>query len=381
MALSDRGISALKPQEKDSFVADGRGLYLRVHTSGTKTFMYRSRVGGKARWVTMGEYPLMTLAEARRKALELATGMLPSRVTVQTVYDEWLPHINKTYKSPAQVAYRVTKHFLPRFADRLLAQITRAEISKLLTEVAAKAPVMANRVLADIKLLFSYAVERGWIESSPAHLITQRTVGGKEVTRDRVLTVNELAELICILRSNHSPRRDCTTKFDPATRLALALALLTGQRSNEIRSITRAQVKGRQWFIPVEITKTSVPMQVQLPRTTALLVRLAFKEFGTAPFKSMEGQSLSHATRYMKFEPTFRPHDLRRTMATHMADLGVGPHVIEKCLNHTLGGVMAIYNRSEYVAEKKAAWRLWERHLLRIAREAKKKPPALRTEG
>lgn len=362
MALSDKGISALKPTTKDTFTSDGRGLYLRVHTSGTKTFMYRSRAGGSARWVTLGVYPSLSLADARKSSAQLAEGMLPTKITVQTVYDDWVvKSIRKTYKSPLQVEQRMTKHILPVFGDRPIAGVKRAELSKQLNDIADTAPVQGNRVLTDVKLLFSYAVERGWLEDSPAQLITQRTVGGKEATRSRVLSGDELHTLIGILRQD---------RFEPATRYALALLLLTGQRSGEVRGLRHTELQKNVWRIPEKRTKTGEAQTVTLPRISRTLTTYAIKELGNVPFDGMEGQTLARAVHRMKFSPQWTPHDLRRTMATHMSDLGVAPHVVEKCLNHKMPGVMAIYNRAEYAAEKKAAWRLWTKYLSSIRKKA-----------
>ena len=373
MALTDLKIRTTKPTTKDQFISDGRRLYLRVHTSGTKTFLYRDQTAKPPRWETLGEYPGLSLADARTRANDLKNKKVVGRVTVQTVYDDWIRSVNKSYKSPKQVGQRMGKHFLPKNATALISSIARADISAQLNEIAATAPVQANRVLTDVKLLFSYAVERGWLEVSPAELITQRTVGGKEKTRERVLTNEEIAELISILTANYSIKRECSTGFDLATRYALGLKLLTGQRSNEIRGFDKSELQGGVWTIPQARTKT-VEMKVPMSPLSSFVARLAIKELGSVPFKGMEGQTLSHATRYMKFTPGFTPHDLRRTMRTRMADLGVLPHIGEKCLNHVLGGVLAIYDRGEYAAEKKQAWRLWHRHLMALYRGTKKAP-------
>ena len=363
MSLTTTAINSFKPTNKDVFHTDSNGLYLRVAKTGTKTFLYRSRTGGTARWITLGVYPSLTLADARRRALDLSTGMLPSHITAQTAYDEWLSRsINKTYKSPLQVKQRMDKHFLPKFGQTKLASISRADLSSHLNEISATAPVQGNRVLTDIKLLFSYAVERGWLDDSPAALITQRTVGGKEKTRERVLTEDELVFLI------HELRKD---RFQPTTRYALAILLATGQRSGEVRGIVASEVIHRTWRLPPHRTKNGVGCSIYLPTPAGHIVRNTFKYLGNEPFKGMQGQTLARAVKRMGV--TWTPHDLRRTMATTMADLGVAPHVIEKCLNHTMGGVMAIYNRAEYAAEKKAAWRLWAKYLLQL----RKRPPVM----
>lgn len=130
------------------------------------------------------------------------------------------------------------------------------------------------------------------------------------------------------------------------------------------------EVVDNLWTIPPQRTKNGLAQRVYLSAGSRRLMGLAFKELGSEPFKGMEGQTLSKAVRRMGV--TWTPHDLRRTMTTCMGDMGVAPYVGEKCLNHTMGGVMAIYNRSEYAAEKKAAWRLWVRYVLQVA---KKRPP------
>jgi integrase len=353
MSLTDTAIKRLKPTGKDAFHADSNGVYLRVAVSGSKTFLYRSRSGGVARWVTLGVYPTLTLADARAKAVALSTGMLPSHITVRTVYDEWILHIRKTYKSPLQVEQRMATHFLPKFESQKTSSVTRAQLSSLLTELAATSPVQANRLLTNIKLMFAYAVERGWLDNSPAEVLTRKTAGGKEKSRERVLTSAELTALMQELTGE---------RFGPAIRYALVILLVSGQRSGEVRGLVRDELRVDGWHIPPYRTKNGTACSVLLPNACIRLIRCAVKDLGNEPFKGMDRQQLARAVKRMGV--TWTPHDLRRTMATKMADLGVAPHVIEKCLNHTMGGVMAIYNRSEYATEKKAAWRLWVRYLL-----------------
>lgn len=354
MSLTTTTINSLKSKDKDQFHADGNGLYLRVSVSGSKTFLYRSRQNGKARWVTLGSYPAMSLADARKRVVTL--GSAPDKITVQTAYDEWVKHINKRYKSPLQITQRMGKHFTPAYGGKPVASVTRAQLSTLLTGIAETAPVQANRLLGDLKLFFNYSVERGWVDVSPAEAITRKTVGGTEASRDRVLTDKEIADLIRELRSD---------RFHLPTRYALALLLVTGQRSGEVRGLTKSELgfESGVWRLPPHRTKNNSTQVVTLPKRCFTLMNSAIKELGSAPFKGMEGQTLSRAVKRMGV--TWTPHDLRRTMATRMADMGVAPHVVEKCLNHTMGGVMAVYNRAEYAVEKKAAWRLWVRYILR----------------
>lgn len=365
MALTDRAIKNLKADTKDQFLADGSGLYLRVSKSGAKTFLYRSRKGGSARWVTVGEYPRTSLLDARKAVLELVGKALPGNVTFETAFESWCRRIDRDYARPEQAKRRVELH-LSTLWNRKLSGITRADLSALLSNVAVTAPVQANRLLTDVKSLFSHAVEMGWLDESPAMLISRKVVGGPEPTRARVLNEDELRELIGQLRSD---------RFAEKTRLALTLMLLTGQRSGEVRGITSSEVlvstSSKTWRLPAHRTKNGLAHDVHLNLLSTAVVTTAFKLFGSEPFEGMEPQVPGRAMTRIGFTPNATPHDLRRSMATHMAELGVQPHIIEKCLNHKLPGVAGTYNRATYAAETRAAWRLWTRFLLRL----RKKPP------
>lgn len=361
MPLTETAIRNLKAADKHRFIADQGGLYLRVHPTGSKTFLYRSRVDGKATWETLGEYPALTLAQARRRVAEIKERGKPDNATVQDAYDGVLVRIRKDYKRPETFEYKMTTYVLPVFGARKVASVTRVELGDFFSELAARAPVQANRVLTDVKIVFDYAIERGWIDASPAERLTRKKVGGKENSRSRVLDEDELRVLIHSLR---------TTRFAPATRYVLALLLLTGQRSGEVRGIQQSEVLHKTWVIPAHRTKSGVASHVTLGNIAKTLLSQAFNELGSAPFESMEPQVANRAMARMGFSPKATPHDLRRTMATKMADLGVLPHVIEKCLNHQMQGVMAIYNRADYSAEKAQAWRLWTKYLLKLRKKA-----------
>jgi integrase len=92
-----------------------------------------------------------------------------------------------------------------------------------------------------------------------------------------------------------------------------------------------------------------------------------FKKYGDRPFES-DHRALSQAARDLGCDWT--PHDLRRTCATRMADLGVAPHIIEKILNHKMDGMMAVYNHSEYLTERRAASLVWGRAVARVRKNA-----------
>ena len=256
---------------------------------------------------------------------------------------------------------RLSKHILPKLGELPLVDIRRRDVADILTGVAAdNGPVVAKRTLADIKQLFNYAVERDWIEGNQLSPLSGRTIGGEYVPRERVGTEAELRRLIAELR---------TDRFAPATRWLLVMILLTGQRSQEVRGICAAEFDGRLWVIPRARMKEKHSIQpLPLPLAGRYLLRRMFAELGPHPLE-MPGQVPARAMTRIGFDPHLTPHDLRSTMATKMADLGVEPYVIEKCLNHKMAGVLDIYNRGTYVPEKARAYRLWTKYLLKLRKE------------
>lgn len=357
MPLTDLAVQKFKSAKKSRYLIDGAGLYIKVSPLGTKTWFFR-RQRPRTFWIKLGRYPAMGLLQARNAAAEIAASA-GTEMTVQSAYNEFVASIRTQYKKPEEIERRFKNDILPAIGSMRLVRVTRGDISGVLQRIVKRgAPVIANRTLPDIKHLFDYCVERGWLQSSPAAVITRKSVGGRERARDRALTIKEIERLLEFLLSE---------RLHVKTRIALALLLLTGQRTAEVAGIEKREVRGAWWTIPKERTKTRREQKVYLSPQARVLIRLAVGLFGDQPLYS-DRCTLSHAVRRLKFNPPFVPHDLRRTMATRLSDLGVHPHVIEKMLNHQMGGVMAVYNRAEYLAERKAAWRLWGAWLATLRR-------------
>lgn len=341
--LSEKQVQALKPAGKDRQVADGGGLYLRVSKHGTKSWLYRSREGGAARYQTIGEYPALSLKHARQKASELQGRQLGT-LTVSDAVEAYIASLD--YQEPEQVSRRFKTDIVPTLGSKRLDVVVAKDITDALQKIVERgSPVAANRTLSDVKRLFRFAYEKGWAHHDPAERITKKVVGGKEKSRDIVLTDDELRDLIALLRSN---------RLAVKTRAGLALCLLTGQRASEVLGM-QGEVSGRWWTIPKHRTKTKKEQKVYLAPLARYIARYI--------------EPCSHLTLSRPLNRTnlrYTPHDLRRTMATRMSDLGVMPHVVEKCLSHQMTGVMQIYNRADFLPEREVAWKLWYAYLRRL---------------
>lgn len=352
MALTDRGVR----NAKAGVYGDSGGLYLRVYDTGKKVFVYRDRKEGKDKWITLGQYPVMELKAARETAESLKNGSLQQEVILQKALTEYKDHVRRTVEDPSQIERRLNKE-LSCLTLRKVRSITKQEVADVLQGIVKRgSPVAANRTLPDIKNFFAYCMERGWVKTNPAEGITRKSLGGREKSRERALDESELKELIRII---------LTDKWAPRQRLVIGLLILTGQRIGEVLGYRPAEIDRVWWFIPAERTKPRRMQKVYLsPQARSLF------EYVDSQFENGFGgdhRTIDRAIKRTKMD--FTPHDLRRTMATHLADKGIAPHVIEKMLNHKMEGVMEVYNRAEYLKERREAWRLWGCYIARLRRE------------
>lgn len=347
MALTETTIRKLKDPAKEKLIGDERGLYLRCYPSGRRSWLYRSRKGGSWKTRNLGEWPSVTLAEARNKAAALSKRVLPESVTFGDLLDEWFQRrIEPRYKVTRNIEVYVSRG-KAEAGSTPLSQLTTKRLTDILVEYSDAAPVAANRCLSNWKLALKYAVERGYIERSPLENTTAAVAGGDEKTRDRVLTDDEIRDLWNDPH-NHAP--------------LLKFLLLTGLRISEAQSARHANLVGEVLHIPEN--KSSRPHWVYL---SPLARELAGDHDGH--LFAQRSNTAVQARLKNTAKVTWTPHDLRRTFATRLAGLGVATHVIEKCLNHSLGGVLAIYNRHAYEKEREEASIRWAEEVARIVGE------------
>ena len=352
--LSDRRVRALKPAHCDKWYCDGNGLYLRVRATGGRSWVLRRKRGGHVEVITVGAWPALGLAQARLKAGALA-GKDVSRLTMGALLDTWHTEVvRKTYRRPREVQGYIER-LDPALKVTKLRNLERLEVRHALRRYAEeRGPVAANRALSILKTALRFAVDAGYLQVSPVDRLSSELIGGAETSRDRVLTDEELRRL-WHASSTHTS--------------LLRFLLLTGQRIGEAQRATWSHVLGDRWLIPKEHSKNHRAHWVALSRQALALLRAqdVSREliFGTATDTGVQAW-LRRWCQRERISPAFRPHDLRRTCATRLNTLGVLPHVTEKILNHTMQGVMAVYNRADYEVERSEAMQRWADELDRI---------------
>jgi integrase len=219
--------------------------------------------------------------------------------------------------------------------------------------------VAANKFLKVVKSFFNWCVGRAIVERSPCEGIRAPTV---ERARDRVLTDRELSRIIQAARQLGGPYG-----------AIVEVLALTGQRRDEVARMSWDEIdlNHRVWTLPATRTKNDKPHIVQLLDPVVAVIRaqpragnLVFSRNGVAPV----GDFSSHKRRLDDLcgVSHWRLHDLRRTMVSGMAGLGVAPHVADKILNHVAGmisGVAAVYQRHEFLKERRDALERWGAHV------------------
>ena len=314
---------------------------------------------------------MLGLADARglaRAALrEVGLGHDPSRArretrradTVEALAAEYIERHAKPNKRSWREDDRILRaEVLPLWQHRPLRDIRRRDIRELVEAVADRgAGVMANRVLALVRKMFNFAVEREWIEASPAAMVRRP---GRERRRDRVLSDNELRTFWTAL-----------DRESAALASAFRLRLITAQRGGEVHNMRWADVdfNSRWWTIPAKHAKNGLPHRVPLtdPALKILLELETTKkpdtEFVLAGARGSRQRSEVLSRLGLA---DFRGHDLRRTAASQMASEGVPRLVIGKVLNHAEPSVTAVYDRHSYDREKREALSTWSRQLQSI---------------
>lgn len=285
--------------------------------------------------------------------------------TIEVAAERFLAQYVRRNLKPAtisEVERILTKEIIPAWRGRRLSEIGRGVIHNLLDDIVERgAPVTANRTLAWFRLLCSWAVERGLVDSNPCGSI-KRPVG--EVPRDRVLSDGEL---VAVWRAS----AELEVPYGAFTRLLI----LTGARRNEVANMSWGEIDFEKvvWTLPAARAKNGREHQVPLSDSVADILRALPRVAGSEFVFTLSGRNPITGFSLIKgrldeaMPDDVRPwtlHDLRRTFATGLARLGIAVHVTEAALNHRSGsirGVAAIYNRHDYATEKRMAMATWAR--------------------
>ena len=399
IGLTDAKLKAMKPPASGQIEISDQvvpGLRVRMGVSGAQTFVVRKRIGGKPRNITVGRYsPRFGLVDARKKARAILSdidaggdpaAILPTPrkrgVTAHTIRGMWPDYkaAKAERRSIKEIERVFNRHILPQFGDRMADAITRAEITRFIDEIARTAPVMARNVLAHFSSFYGWALPRlDRLQSNPC-----RDAGRPPApkSRDRVLSDAEIGILWNVLDGEAAP-------FGPA----IKLLLLTGQRRNEVFNADRSEIdrKAALWTIPGDRAKNGVAHLLPLSREALAVIGGLGDQGDSEKLFPARGNGDNGPSGFSKTMIRIREametqaerpiahwtlHDLRRTLATGLQRMGVRLEVTEAVLNHVSGsraGIVGVYQRHDYFAEKRQALDTWAREVRRLAKGRRSK--------
>jgi len=383
--LSDTSLRKMNGRESpgDSFYADGDGLSVKVSKAGVLTWYFTFRLGGRetaSQRIKLGNYPALSIKVAREKRDQcrawLAEGKNPKHqlsvttqetlkpVTVKEALEYWIREYAAHKRANVEKhIVQLKKHIYPYIGDYPLSMCETRHWLECFARVRKEAPVAAGYLLQMCKQALKFCRVHRYAVSNVLDDLTIDDVGRKQNKRDREHSRQELADIW----------RECSgLKFKPYYASLLRLLVVFGCRTQELRLSRTAEWDLRDWIwtVPKEHSKGGEKIVRPIPdaiRPFIISLKNQNENSGLllGEIKQPETVSQVGRTLYKRLghsEP-WTLHDLRRTFATTLNNMGIAPHVVEQLLGHTLGGVMAVYNRSQYLPEKLDALNKWMERL------------------
>ena len=424
--ITVKALQALTSQDNGRRISMGESLYGQVRTGQDGVIsvhvVWRYKNGGKLRqtsigtWRESGGKSLKELREIKNQmAADRANGKDPitdkqadrlkkqadqieakqaqvnrlqelaakdARISVKGLFELWQrTDLRKRQDGGSEALRAFERDVFPIIGDVAAADVTKAHIQRIIDNMLARdVKRMTERVFSDLRQLFGFAIDRDYIGADPTARIKKHKIGGS-VERERVLSESELIEFF---------KRLPVSGLVESSQCALKIQLATITRIGEVLGARWEHVDfdRRLWTLPetkngkrhtVHLNDLALTQFQALHQHTGLTewVFPASRLNGSVCLKTVtkqvadrqreEGEPMTGRSKQtdslVLSGGKWTPHDLRRTGATLMAELGVLPDVIERCLNHTeQTKVKRIYQRAQYEAPMREAWhRLGER--------------------
>jgi integrase len=366
------------------------GFGIRLRAGGKRAWIIQYRLASRQRRVTIGDARKVKLraarAEAEKRFAEVTLGRDPqaekqaekakAALTVGPLVDKYLAlKKTKVRKNTFVADERYLTHYWKPLRSLPVESVTRRMVAGRLNEIITeRGSTAAARARQSLSAFFSWAIREGMVDGNP--VIGTNDPASHIDARDRVLTADELRSIWL------------TCEDDDFGRI-VRLLTLTGCRRDEIGGLRWSEIDLERGVLTVPGTRTKNHHTLILTLPPAALSILCSTSrrgdrdyvFGIrgGAYSAWSYSTLALNARIVKIGGAVAPwrlHDLRRTAATGMAELGIAPHVIEAILNHRSGhraGVAGIYNRATYDAEIKRALAIWADHMLTLVEGAERK--------
>jgi len=384
MALTDTHIRTIKSRPQPFKVTDGGGLHLEVRPTGSKLWRYRFRLHGKENVYAIGEYPAISLAEARKarddaknlvreglnpaqnRKLDRLKATLASRETFRAVAEEWVE--SRAVESKWSDSYRhgvkriLEGDLFPAFGNLPIRQIKAAHLLAALKSIEKRgALTVAARARYLSSEIWRYAVGTLRADSDLAASL-RGAVRMPSHEHHPSLKRDEIPAFLAAL-GNYSGRKETAT--------ALKLLLLLFPRPGELLGASWAEfdLDAELWRIPAQRMKMGEPHVVPLSQQALEQLRELHSITGgnrllfpnlRRPRTCMTGTTMNRALERMGYGGHFSAHGFRATASTLLNEMGCRPDVIERQLAHAeRSKTRAAYNQASFLAERTAMMQQW----------------------
>jgi integrase len=365
------------------------GVYVDVLPTGSIVWRYRYRLNGKREKLTLGKYPGLTLKKARLKRDEAAQAVAlgqspaqkkqlakisgPANATVAEFAERFFRDIQERDRKDSTMPRRyLDKDIVPNIGAKQVREITAEDIRSVVWRKKEQGfDAAAGQIRGLLKRMLDYAVTCGLLNHNPVTALPMRHVY-RMAARDRALMPEEIQLFLRSAQASNIRRQ---------FKIALHLILMTLVRKSELMLAQWKDVHldEAEWHIPQENSKTGKPHIVYLSKQATRLFKelkiLAGNSAWVLPGRGTLAKPFAHnaINNALKVAlqdqqiPAFTIHDLRRTASTVLHEKGWASDVVEKALNHTIGGVRGVYNRAEYAEQRKQMLQFWADFIDRLA--------------
>ena len=380
MQFTERWIERVRPTKKrETYWEDNPNprerLGLRVSPSGSKTFVQRTfdPATKKMRWKTIGIYPAVSLAQARKavgQKVETSTPEPQQEVftfrELSALYlEKWAKRRKRSWQEDERI---INKEFIPFLADNDVSSIEKKDCTAIIDRIYDRgAPVMANRAYVLLHKIFVFGMQNDYAKTNPLYMTIKPH---KETAKDRILDEQEILMLL------DSIFGDGMVTAEVTMRRLILFQFATASRSGEAKSIEWADLHDNLWVIPKEKSKNKEIRILPISPMMRTIIDLQKSDTNSSFIfpssvtgKAYHSTSENHVlTRIIKKNSMehFTAHDLRRTAASYMAKFGASRVVLRKILNHVDREVTDIYDRHTYEQEKMDALVSWNDYLLSL---------------
>ncbi|MDZ7660050.1 tyrosine-type recombinase/integrase [Fodinibius sp.] len=383
--LTKRFIDSIgKPNKPKSYSDKGeKGLILRVTKTGTKTFSYRYYQDGNQKRYTIGRYPSVSLEDAREQVQRMKVNLLDGddpqadrkekrdSAKFRELADDFKTKHLRMLRESTRVEYEriIDVELVPELGSYSVDQIGKTHILRVLDDKAYNdnSPTMANYIRRVLSSIYAFGVKNDYVDSNPVEKSSPYKTVSKQP--NTFYSEEDIKELWKFFGEQNQPMGEL-----------LKMLLLTGQRKTETANMRWTDIKRDVWTIPGELAKNGEPHEVPLGKIAQGIIEDLKPYSGdsdyvflsprndSAPLKSTKNAAIR--ARKQTEVSDFKVHNLRRTVATHMAKMGIDRNTVGRVLNHKQSSgddlITALYDRHSYLEQKEKALQKWEVKLYKI---------------